>query len=250
MSLLPSEDEVRDLGNIAEAARLLRLPPTLWEAFCEQVGNPGTDLRVLAALPAHVVVQGIGQAQLAGNGLSAVEAAHVGLMWRVARFKMYLLKGGPIENFVDVDPWEPNSNGPAQGQVPAPAGKSNGLKEKVLKMSNLLDQTDDSELMPPDMLTVSAWNQRYLQLMGDMPNEEEEPTDAQMAALDKRVNQMGHAPYVDMGVWLPFGRRALKNQKLRTFFPVGDGTYMAKDFQDQPTFCNGKPVGRSFVWQL
>ena len=77
-------------------------------------------------------------------------------------------------------------------------------------MANLLDQTDDSELMPLDVQTVHAWSQRYLQLMGDMPKEEEEPTDAQMAALDKRVNQMGQAPYVDMGVWLPFGRRAFK----------------------------------------
>ena len=32
---------------------------------------------------------------------------------------------------------------------------------------------------------------------------------------------------VHMGVWLPFGRRALKNQKLRSFFPEGDGTFVA-----------------------
>ena len=73
------------------------------------MGNPGQDLRVLAALPVHVVVHAIGQAQLAGHGLSAVEAAHVGLMWRVSRFHLYLLKGGAAENFVDVDPWEPET---------------------------------------------------------------------------------------------------------------------------------------------
>ena len=68
-------------------------------------------------------------------------------------------------------------------------------------MANLLDQADDSELLPPDVQTVHNWNQRYFQLMGDVP-QEEEPTDAQLAALDKRVNQMGQAPYVEMGVWL------------------------------------------------
>ena len=90
------------------------------------------------------------------------------------------------------------------------------------------------------------WSQRYLQLMGDMPNEDEEPTDAQMAALDKRVNQMGQAPYVDMGVWLPFGRRALKNQKLRSFFPVGH-TWQ-EIFRGLRTFFNGKLRGRFFEW--
>ena len=40
-------------------------------------------------------------------------------------------------------------------------------------------------------------------------------------------NELGQAPYVEMGgVWLPFGRRALKNQKLRSFLPVGDGTFV------------------------
>ena len=178
------------------------------------------DLEVLAALPAHVVARGIGQATLSGVGLSAVEAAHVGLLWRVSRMNMYLLKGGSMENFVDIDPWEPSTSTPAQAQVPVATSKGSGLKEKVLKIANLLDQTDESELLPPDVNTVHSWSQRHLQLMGDQLMEEEEPTDAQLAALDKRVNQMGQAPYVDVGVWLPFGRRALKNQKLRTFFPV------------------------------
>ena len=61
MDVLPGEDEVRAVSNVAEAVRLLRVPATIWEAFSEQVGNPGQELRVLAALPAHIVVQAIGQ---------------------------------------------------------------------------------------------------------------------------------------------------------------------------------------------
>ena len=48
MVVLPPEGDVRPLGSIAEVLRLLRVPPTLWEAFLEQVGNRGTELRVLA----------------------------------------------------------------------------------------------------------------------------------------------------------------------------------------------------------
>ena len=189
--VLPTEAEVRALAGIADAVRLLRVPNTLWDAFKEQVGNPGDDLRILAALPAHVVVHGIGQATMAGVHLSAVEAAHVGLLWRVSKMKMHLARGGSMDLFVDVDPWEPAMIAPAQSQVPGTSSKGTGLKEKVLKMANLLDQSDASELMPPDVNTVHAWSQRYVQLMGGHPMEEEEPTDAQLAALDKRVNQIG-----------------------------------------------------------
>ena len=46
MVVLPTEGDVRPLASIADATRLLRLPPTLWDAFLEQVGNPGNDVRV------------------------------------------------------------------------------------------------------------------------------------------------------------------------------------------------------------
>ena len=50
MALLPAEGDVRAVDDLAGVVRLLRLPGTLWDAFTEQVGNPGGDIRVLAAL--------------------------------------------------------------------------------------------------------------------------------------------------------------------------------------------------------
>jgi hypothetical protein len=118
-------------------------------------GIPGTSRESrhrttsTCALPPHVIVQGLGQAQAAGQGLSAVEAAHVGLVWRVARLALHLQKGGTEATFVDLDPWESRSSNQGQGAGQASAPKPSGLKEKVLKMSALVDQTDESELMPP-----------------------------------------------------------------------------------------------------
>ena len=60
MAVLPAEGDVLGLSTIQDVVRLLRVPPTLWDAFTEQVGNPGQDLRVLAASPAHIIVHGIG----------------------------------------------------------------------------------------------------------------------------------------------------------------------------------------------
>ena len=154
--VLPAEDEVRAVATVADAIRLLRVPATVWEAFLEQVGNPGQELRVVAALPAHIVVQGIGQAQVAGVGLSATEAAHVRLVWRVARMAMYLKKGGDAALFEDVDPWAPSDNQRSSAQVLGHVSKGSGLKEKVLKMSALVDQADESELVPPDLQTAHS----------------------------------------------------------------------------------------------
>lgn len=64
--------------------------------------------------------------------------------------------------------------------------------------------------------------------MGAAPEEEEEATDSQLAALYKRTIELKQAPYCDFSVWTPFGRRALRSQKFRTYVPLGDGSYLVK----------------------
>ena len=87
-------------------------------------------------------------------------------------------------------------------------------------MASLVDQTDESELLPASMDKVQEWTQRYITLMRAPPEEEEEATDAQLAALHKRTVLLGHPPYVDFSVWTPFGRRSLRSQKFRTYVPL------------------------------
>ena len=145
----------------------------------------------------------------------------MGLLWRVSRKTVFLQNGGLEEDFIDVEPWTK----PAQGQVAEPAAddgapKGSGVKEHVLKMASLLDQSDESELMPPGREKVQEWVQRYITVMGAPPEEEEEATDAQLAALYKRTIVLKQAPYCDFSVWTPYGRRALRSQKFRTFAPA------------------------------
>ena len=147
---------------------------------------------------------------------------------------------------MDIDPWEAaDSSGRAEGpgqqsgaQTTSASGTKagGGLKENVLKMASLLDQADDSELHPATRDQIQAWQQCYLQVMGAPPQEEEDVTDQQLAALNKRINLQGMAPYVDFSVWLPFGRKAMKSQKFRTYFPLGDGSYLMKDLPGPQNF--------------
>ena len=58
---------------------------------------------------------------------------------------------------------------------------------------------------------------KYTMVMGGAPQEEEEDcTVEQPSALNKRVNTMDLPPNVDLGVWQPSGRRALRQTKFRS----------------------------------
>ena len=102
------------------------------------------------------------------------------------------------------------------------------MKERVLKMATLVDQADESELLPPTPMQVDTWTQSYINIMGAPPQEEEEPTGAQLAALNKKL-EAGLCPYVDFSVWTPFERRTSRAQKFRVYQPLGDGSYLLRE---------------------
>jgi hypothetical protein len=101
--------------------------------------------------------------------------------------------------FIDIDPWM-DTEEPRRDTVPAerPQRAGGGVKERVLKMSALIDQQDDSELLPPEASEVDRWYQNYIVTMGSQPDEAEEPTSAQLAALHKKVYVENRTPYTDV----------------------------------------------------
>ena len=234
MALFPAWANLNDVTDVAAARRHFGVQDAVWDAWVAQVGDPGMDLRLLAALPRTALQGGCQTATLpGGQGFTAIQATQVGLLWRLARRVVAFRAGISVDEFQDDDPWEgPRAKvadgGPHPG-VPAT------VKDKVLKMSALIDQADDSELIPPTADEVSVWLQNYVNVMWAPPEEEEEPTAAQLAALRKKM-QAGGAPYTDFGVWQPYERRATKNQKFRTFVPLGDGSFLQKELPGPSNF--------------
>ena len=143
---------------------------------------------------------------------------------------------------MDIDPWETASSAAAP-----PKQAQAAVKESVLKMAALVDQTDESELLPPDNAQVQTWLQRYTLLMGGPPEEEEEPTASQLAGLHKRVVVLKQAPYTDLGVWVPFGRRALKLQKFRVYTPLGDGSFPMREMPGPQNFQQWQACWKVFM---
>ena len=110
---------VGDFGD--DALDHFRVSEEVWSAFESQVGSPGTDIRLLAALPRS----GCGNAATRDGGLTALQATQAGLVWRLARRSMAAQSGVSEESFIDVDPWiesgeaESGDTG-ARGQEPRP----------------------------------------------------------------------------------------------------------------------------------
>ena len=232
--LLPAERSLVPIRTLTELRTLVGVPDGLWAAFTDVIGDPAEDIRLLAQLPMTTLTEALSRTQLqSGFSPAAIQATQVGLLWRTARLWVHLEAEGAYEDFLDVDPWShPRAAVPGAGATSKPSG----VKEKVLKMASLLDQADESELLPPDNVAVRGWNERCISLMGAPPQEEEEASDFQLAALYRRVYELDQAPYTDFGVWLPFSRRSMRATKFRAFHPLGDGSYVVKELPGPANF--------------
>ena len=208
----------------------------VWQGLVTQLGDPGNDIGLFSALPATSIVAACGLATTPNGPYTPVEATQVGLVWRMCR-RIAAFRGGiPEAEFVDVDPWKPVETAEPKGMPAGAKAGGSGLKESVLKMASIIDQQDDSELLPPGSMQINNWFQNYITVMGAPPDETEEPTGAQLAALFKRTVINGQAPYVDFAVWVPYGRRMSKVNKTRVYTPLGDGSYLYKDLPGPGSF--------------
>ena len=113
-------------------------------------------------------------------------------------------------------------------------------------MSSIIDQSDDSEFVLESLAKADGWYQRYLKIMGGPSQEEEDCTVEQLSALNKRVHTLDLPPYVDLWVWQPYGRRALRASKFRAWFPDGAGGYIAKELPGPASWSQWLSAWRVF----
>ena len=208
-SALPSATELDGLQSVDDLLQLLVVPDPIWQVFVGQVGDPGRDVRVLAALPRTVVIQGCVQGTLpTGEMMTAIQATRVGLVWRMCRKIVHLWAGLPEGDFVDVDPWANDMEDKLKDQsTTGVTTEATPVKERVLKMSSVVDQAGDSELLLASGGEIDKWANSYVAVMGAPPLEEEEPNEAQLSAMNRRASVLKQPPYADFGVWLLFARR-------------------------------------------
>jgi hypothetical protein len=162
-ALFGSWESMRNFTSLDDILDHFDVPEAVWRAFELQIGSPGADLRLLAALPKVALITGCGNAVTNNGGLTPIEATQVGLVWRLARRVVAARSDVSEADFIDVDPWQEvaeSSRDTAPGEQVAKGGSS--VKERVLKMSSLIDQQDESELLPPPATEVDKWYQNFI----------------------------------------------------------------------------------------
>ena len=234
MALFGQWNDLSTIRSVSDLLTHFNVDRTVWHAFADQVGDPGEDVRLVAALPRTGLIAGCHHTVLpGGQAITPIQATQIGLVWRLAQRVMAFQSGAAETEFQDCDPWTDSSSSSAPTKT---TGSTPNVKEKVLKMSSLIDQGDDSELLPPTATEINQWSKNYMALMGSFPDESEEPSSNQLAALAKRVFQCDSAPYVDFGVWGPYERKLSRANKCRVYTPLGDGSFLQKDLPGPPSY--------------
>ena len=212
-SALPSSTDLQRLSTIDDLRAFLHVGDDLWGAILHQIGDPGpswTSFSRSCSTPptSHRSILSFGHTSCGGQPDGG--ASH-----SCGAVVADIQKNDPP----DVDPWAVVSGNAADGAKQTEgtvAGQSSGgqVKERVLKMSSLLDQGDDSEFVPATREQIDVWLTSYVSIRS-VPREEEEPSEGQLAALHTRVFILKGSPYCDFAIWTPFSRKNLRLQKLR-----------------------------------
>ena len=224
MALWPAAT-VADLDGLL---RFYAVPAEVWQAFATAAGDP-PDLRPLACLPAPAVVEATTSATTStGRRLTMVEAIQVGLVYRAAHRFLHLAAGGEMDSWRDPDPWGANPAGVAATSSRATGAPTANLGEKKVKFSNVLEQGDDTEFVLDEALNKAPFYTQFVQVMGGMPEDLEDPTLEQLAAMVKKVKILRQPPYADFAIWLPYAKKHLKTQKYKSFVMMQDGSFITR----------------------
>ena len=98
---------------------------------------------------------------------------------------------------------------------------------RKVKVSQILDPADSSDLTPATPTDVTQWFANYVHLKGGDPLPDREPTADQIAAMHSRVVIHKMEPYGDFSLLTPHGKRFAKEMKYNSWVPMEDGTWQS-----------------------
>ena len=164
---------------------------------------------------------------------SPVELGHVGALRRIARLSLGLgSEQGP--SLPDAVVTNKGAENVTSMLMTAPGAATYG---KRILMSKVLEQNSDSEVAPLSADTLRALLDDWIANAneGEEPTEDEEATSDQQSSLDA-LAKAGAIPFVDFGVWRPFGNRLGKALRFVIQVERADGTRQSKEINGPDSF--------------
>lgn len=114
--------------------------------------------------------------------------------------------------------------GTALPDKPAVPDKGSDGNRRV-KASSVIDTTDDSEVPFANPSQIAQWYSNYRDLKHGDPLPDKEPSPDQISAMNQRVVILKLEPYADFSILTPYGRRAARAMRHRSWILQEDGTY-------------------------
>ena len=224
-----------------------------FDAIEAELGSFNNLIRNVALLPANMISSACTAATVQPptpdggvapppHGLTPIQVAQVGLVWRIAR----RIVAPSWDNFTDVDPFAPAA-AVAAATVPAGAAATAPVVTgRKISLKAVLDQSDETEVPVADESKVRIWSANWISFAHGPPLDEEEATVEQLSALDYRVTVQDGSPYADFAVFTPYNRRISKANKFTAFIPQPDGTFLAKEVPGPQNYVVWKYCWRTF----
>lgn len=122
-------------------------------------------------------------------------------------------------------------------------GSTKQLGIQKVKVSQIADRLDDTELELVGKAEVDEAYAQYRLVMGAGPVKETEPTAEQLTVMINKVVTRGSAPYADFSVLTPYARRTQRQMKAKGFLLQDDGAGNRQRWQDRQVSRLGRRVG-------
>eukprot|EP00435_Cladocopium_sp_Y103_P001236 s3618_g1.t1 len=209
--------ELATFKELADVVAFSSIPADLCALFSKQLGNP-PSVRILAMVPASVLQKTILGLRIPSGAPPAdgtptptrdpnvTETIQMAVVWRVARQAVGLedmdpmLPGATSSSAVAKAAPAPPVSGTPAAAVTAAAGGAGQSPLKKVKLSNVIDQTDDTEIAVKTRAEMGIYYENHREVTGSDPLPEVEPTDLQVAEDQGRDGDLLRKP--QGGYWV------------------------------------------------
>ena len=218
-------------SDVLGYAKGQKIPERVTKALLMAIGVDALELEEVmvddfALTPESAITEAIASLLVEGAPATGIQQGQALRLYRAAKLKVTAAGLGDVWNPTAVAAAPPPSAPAAPAPPPAP----------TKKIAEVLDQTDDSHFPLLGRAELDKMRDRFEQIIGDEPTDDERPTADQLSALTHKLAQ-GRPPYVDLALFGPFSDRIARIRKfsaqiwvdnqLKTTSLVGPSTYEA-----------------------
>ena len=144
------------MSTIEQVREFYKLPMDLWTAFTQVAGSCGRH--EAPSGPSTVIAASLERAVVAtGIPLTAVQASHVGLVCNLARRIIYTKGGGDWDKWQDQPPFLDQRQAHGNEGPNVQLVKADTPGERKLKMTQVIDQSDDREFVVQSEEVRAKW---------------------------------------------------------------------------------------------